>query len=637
MAGRYDEEYTYFLSKLNDTYERNKSERGRDSEAFKDILPDKQKLIDEMPYEEFRKVKAKIRYGVTDIGYLTNKEQLLLENINDYSKLNFKVAAWRLTGPINAKQFMKNYVQIIQKYEVFRTVYLYKGLKEPVRVVYQNKETTFPINDIRNMSYQKQNFVIKNVLAAEARRDYNMESDSVFRIQGYLTRENEMMVVISVYPYLPFPIGMNKILSLVFQGMHLECNNVPTADAEALNIVYEQLRQKSLEHWQEIFLPLENSLLLPGEKINPEDILKKKCEKAILYKELGTELTEKVLEFCKKSKISIRAVFLYAWAEMLGRYRNVEHPIVAVTQSGGKMNLFPVRISRDKNNPERLHDIDKQLEQAPKYIYSTVKEVESSVGIAFAEYFRIVHNFIDFSDISGMENDFEVTNTDAEMQVDTTDINLCVTYQMFQNNIMMNYVSRGDMMELMLGNLHELFIEQLSMIVLPDSARFDKKSFIKVDDTDEEKMYKIQLAQIALYLKKTGVFESISVEEIMKLAEYCKLRTYLQSDTIVSEKSMISNIYILGDGKLEESRMDMDGMVKSLRIAKPGSVLGIESLFQGGEAQTTYTVAGPQAKVVEMDKNVLIEVLRRKPEGWITLLEKESDQKNRMQRLWIME
>ena len=156
-------------------------------------------------------------------------------------------------------------------------------------------------------------------------------------------------------------------------------------------------------------------------------------------------------------------------------------------------------------------------------------------------------------------------------------------------------------------------------------------------DSDAEKLHKIRIAQIALYLKESGLFDALEVEEIMKLAEYCKLSSYLSNDEVVSEKDQIAKLYIVGDGKLEESRTAPDGMVKSLRIVKKGSVFGIESLYPEGKASTTYTVVTSQAKIVEISASVLKEVFRGKPDGWIALLQKETDQKLRLQRLWMME
>lgn len=156
-----------------------------------------------------------------------------------------------------------------------------------------------------------------------------------------------------------------------------------------------------------------------------------------------------------------------------------------------------------------------------------------------------------------------------------------------------------------------------------------------MDDTEEEKLYKIQVAQTALYMKNTGIFDEVSVDDLMKLAEYCRLKTYFSGDDIVSEKNMISKLYILGDGKIEESKMALDGMVKSLRIVKNGGIFGVESLFADREAKTTYTVVSSQARIVEIDGDILEGVFRKKPEILNALLEKEFEQKCRFQRLWM--
>ena len=80
-----------------------------------------------------------------------------------------------------------------------------------------------------------------------------------------------------------------------------------------------------------------------------------------------------------------------------------------------------------------------------------------------------------------------------------------------------------------------------------------------------------------------------------------------------------------------------DGMVKSLRILKKGDIFGVESLFSEALSAHTYTVVSQQAQIVEIDKEILTETFRRKPEGWIALLEKENKLKSKFQYLWTLE
>ena len=64
---------------------------------------------------------------------------------------------------------------------------------------------------------------------------------------------------------------------------------------------------------------------------------------------------------------------------------------------------------------------------------------------------------------------------------------------------------------------------------------------------------------------------------------------------------------------------------------------GIESLFPEGETITSFSVVSPQARVVEIEGEILKKAFRKKQESWIALLEKENEQKTKFQRLWTME
>ena len=637
MTERYDEKYNYYVSRLSGAFSQERNDMIANLQVFDKARLKKRNIVESMPYEELRKIREKVRSEVTDISYLTEKQEEMIKIWDEGRRREYRQFIWRLRGDIDIKKIMQNYVKFIQSDETFRTVYLYKGLQRPVRVVCESVEKVFPIHDIRNIARDKQMFLMKNVLAAEARREYNAETDSVFRIQGYLVEEHEMLAVISIYPYIAYPMGIKSMLYKIFAGMKPEDSNETSIDEDTVRKMNTELREMNIAYWKKLLLPISKSMTIPGEKGKAGTQGKVIDGKTFLYKEIGEELNQNLTTFCERNKVSVKALFLYAWADLLGRYHNEMNPILAVAGRGERMNIFPVKISRDSGNPKRMHDIDKQLEQAATYSNCTISDVEGATNISYPEYFRMVHSFMEFGELNDIENGDSDIKTVSGFHADETDINLCITYQIFDNSIMVNYVSKSGIMQTILENLHELLVDELSMLVMPDDAKLNRKTFIQASDTDEEKLYKTKLVQIALYLKNSGIFESITLDEIMKLAEHCRFATYLSNDVVVSEKSRLFNVYILGDGNMEESMTAADGMVRTLRIVKKGSVFGIESLFADGEAKTTYTVVSSQAKIVEIDREIFTEVLRRKPEGWITLLEKENNQKNRLQRLWTME
>lgn len=626
MSGRYDKDYQNVVDKLNEAFLKDRKDLEEDKKPLEVILLQNHKQMKELPGNEKKAIKDKLGQRIQNISYLDEKEKQLLEDVRENRKLNYKVTAWKMTGIVNMKKIMSAYTKLTQENETFRTVYLYREQMEPVRVVYEAKELTFPVHDLRNMSREKSNLIIRSVMAAESRREYNMETDAPCCIRGYLTALDELVAVVSIYPYLPYPMGMREMMYRIFPDMKMEADNIANVNDKTLRRMYEQLQAKSVEYWKGLLDNPGKRLTLPGEKTDIQSMDGQYRQRAILCKELGDKLTGQITEFAQARKISEQTVFLYVWAQILGRYHDENHPVLAEACNEKHLHIMPVRVDRTMSKEEALHALEEQLAYSKQFTGCTTVDIERATGIEFAQYFRMLQDF------EGLNE-----KTEESFYTGDSDINLCVSYQKKEHNIIMNYVSRSGISEMMLDNIHELFLEILEELLQNGSTKFDKKTYIKIDDSDEERLNKLRLAQIALYLKNTGIFNTITVEGIMKLAEYCTLRTYLESDTIITEGIRSNMIYIIGDGRLEESRMDMEGMVKSLRIAKPGSVFGIESLFAGAAAHSTYTVVGAQARIVEIDRETFTEALRRKPEGWITLLEMENDQKCKLQRLWTME
>lgn len=633
---RYDEDYRYFVSRLNSAYDKRESRKASGPALSDRISRSTHKFIEDMSGSDMQKVSAKVRSRVADISFLTKEEKELLGEIRKGKQLNYRQAICRMTGEIRTDKIMNAYNQLWNSESVFRTVYLYKGMETPVRVVSEAEDVVFPIHDLRGLSRDMQNLSIKNALAAEARRQFNIETDPVLRIQGYLTGQKELIAVLSYYPHISFPIGLKGILYKIFSDLKQESGNVSKFDEETIQQMNEELRAQSIAYWKKILLPFGKRMLTPGEQRLMQNEGRPE-EKTFLHKELPEKLVESLNGYCKQNQVSPKSLFLLAWGKLFGKYNDEKDPLLLVAKSGGQMNLFPVRVNGKYADAANLSDVERQLAEAVNYNSCTNEELEEATGISFEEYFGMAHHFMEFRELDDMvEGNGSIRPIDS-IDADEIRINLLSSYHLFEKNISINYFARNGMMEMFLENLHTLFVNELSVIVSFEKKGFDKSTFIKVSDSDAEKLHKIRTAQIALYLKESGLFDTLEVEEIMKLAEYCKLSSYLSSDEVVLEKDQIANLYIVGDGKLEESRTAPDGMVKSLRIVKKGSVFGIESLYPEGKASTTYTVVTSQAKIVEISASVLKEVFRGKPDGWIALLQKETDQKLRLQRLWMME
>lgn len=624
---RYDENYQYLISRLSSVSTQDEEDR---QSVFDKLDSSAQSLIESMSPGDIHRIAASVHSALLDIASLTEEEAKLIEEIRKGKKTSYRQAIWRLTGEVCAKQAIQNYNELIGSEPAFHTFYLYEGMEKPVRIVCESEDEVFQIYDIRSENTEKQKILLKNVLAAENRCEFHIETDRIFRIRGFQTKDNELIAIVSFYPHIPFPIGIRGLLYKIFDGMRQGSGNVPEIAETTVRQISERLRRESIVYWKDRMLPLAKSLSFPGGSGRPGP-------KTILYKELSEEIIERLSEACETYGVSSRSIFLLAWGKLLGKYNKETNLLLLVAKSIGVMKLFPVKIKGTAPNETSLKRMEYQLAEAEHYGNCTIADVEEELSVSFSDFFKMAHHFMEFHELDSIGSGEDGIQTVDSIDTDDTSIELFVSYHLYEHNIGIQYMSKNGVIELLLDSLHAMFLDELCEILSLQRIGFDKASFIKVSDSDEEKLYKIRLAQIALYLKESGLFDMLSVDEIMKLAEYCRLSTYLMNDIIIEEKSRPSALYIVGEGMLEESMTARDGMVKSLRIIRKGSVFGAESLYSGKEASATYTVIDPQIKLVEIDADIVKELFFSKPEGLLALMECEMEQKDRLQQLWTME
>ncbi len=264
----------------------------------------------------------------------------------------------------------------------------------------------------------------------------------------------------------------------------------------------------------------------------------------------------------------------------------------------------------------------------------TLEDIEKQIGRGLPELLGIRHQFLDLrSPASAAENLQKMIGLDSQLH---HLYGLRLEYRLSIKKIEIDYISYDRVFSEVLKQSHEAFVREIKLLLNDNTQEFDKESYIKEDDTQEEKLRKLILAQKALYLKESGLFDYLTVDELMQLAKPCRLHTLGTSECLLEEEEIVDSLFIIGEGMLEESRIGMDGLVKSIRIMKKTDCIGLECLMPERKSFNTYQVISRQATVLEINRDYLHTILSRYPQGFGILLGKEHDKSKKMQRLWML-
>lgn len=594
-------------------------------------------LLGKINAQELYKVRLKTLGEIEDICYASKEVCAQLKKITNGQDCYYKQLIWSIHGKIDTTRIMNQYSQAIKEMVLLRTIYLYRQLTQPIQIVYSPQKQTFPIHDLTQTPYHDQVNLIKNTLAANARKPYNPEIDIPFKIQGFKVSSNQLIVILSLYVGFGFNENIYSLLTRIFKGMTPDKKQTPIAIGDTVKQINESITKQNLSYWSQLLYPLPPRTKVPGLSLTSSIKKHYHQNKFRIYRELSTSLTEQLTQYSKSHELTLTDILLTAWGNLLNKYYHLNETILAMTGCGELLSLFPIKVKNIGSYSDRLDYVHTQLTNAVKYSTCKQEQLEDLLKIKFKEYFSMIHHFIELKELNELD-DLGMYNQYIEGNAyETNDTDLNINYHLFDDHIGLHYIINHSFLEIVIDNLHALYIDELNQILCDEKNVPTKGDFFEVNDTTQDKLRKLEIAQIALYLKNSGLFEMLSVEHIMQLAEECTLTSYMANDIIFSEKQPCDQLAIIGEGLIEENRMANDGLIRSLRLLKKGDIFGIESLLEKPLSLSTYEVICPQAKIVLIDRNLILEIFKIKSDFWIHLLEKGFTEKDKLQQLWMMQ
>lgn len=323
---------------------------------------------------------------------------------------------------------------------------------------------------------------------------------------------------------------------------------------------------------------------------------------------------------------------MYSWLQLLAIANNEDNPTLAVIGDFGEPTLYPIQIHDSDNMNSQLSTIDIKIENASKYGYIDEQDEKEMFGNDFAKYFNAQLYFFDIESMMQRDNWLLVKSDSAN-----NGIGLTIRYNFSHKDCFTNYIYDSDIYNNEeIENLHikyELFMKQ----ILKD-GKVSKEAVDIANVVSDSKEYERRLYRMCINsINETSIFHDCNGEMIAKLAKAAVVYNLSVDDEICREQDTIDSIYIVTEGKLEESVVGSDGMVRSLRIISPKNVIGYEALQDMNIVMRTYTVASDEATVIKVPRDIVLEVLNDNPMTWKAILADINKHLWKVENLWLME
>ncbi|GAA0373346.1 non-ribosomal peptide synthetase [Bacillus horti] len=350
--------------------------------------------IDELAFIQKQFIHREIEkvYGLSPMqkGFLFHA--LYHEGSNAY----FEQFCFTLKGILNVEAFERSYNELLKRYDIFRTAFIYENVKEMQQVVLEHEDIKIWYEDVQHLTDLEKQQYTASFKHADREKGFTLSEGLLMRMSLIRLEEQEYQVVWSHHHTIMDGWCMGIITQEFFTIYSTYARNEEPIleNPEPYSRYIDWLEQLdhgvALDYWkdylseydQQATLPKTNDLLSSEEYTNKEQ-----------YFDLGKDLSLKIQTLAKQEQVTINTIFQAVWGILLQRYNHTDDVVFGSVVSGRPpdlpgiekmvglfINTIPVRVKSSSNMSfsELLKTLQEQAFEAKQYEYFSLAEIQNT-------------------------------------------------------------------------------------------------------------------------------------------------------------------------------------------------------------------------------------------------------------------
>ncbi|MEE4564544.1 amino acid adenylation domain-containing protein [Paenibacillus polymyxa] len=376
------------------------------------------------------------------------QEGLLYHSILDeHSEAYFDQTVITLNERLNAETLKESFQTLIDRYDVLRTVFVYKETDQPLQVVLANKEATIDYRDITELNEAEQRLYVDNFTINDRKMRFDLEKDLLIRISVLALSDTSCKMVLSFHHIIMDGWCIGTIAKDLFQIYRAySIKQKPELDAvfpysRYISWLGQQNKKTALAYWEQQLSGVEEQSGLPLSSKSTEDGSYKLNNHIFT---LDEQLTRGLEMIAQQNQVTLSSVFHGIWGLLLQRYNDTKDVVFGSVVSGRPaelegsekmvglfINTIPVRICHKE--AQTFSQIIKQFQQnmmeSGKYHFLSLADIQmlTPLGKNLIHHIIAFENYPITEELAGGEGEqlvsivetegFEQTNYDFNIGV----------------------------------------------------------------------------------------------------------------------------------------------------------------------------------------------------------------------------
>jgi len=334
------------------------------------------------------------KQNIADIYPLSPMQQgMLFHTLYDpEASAYFEQFCCTITGTWNLENFQKAWNHLVDQHDIFRTVFNWKNVAQPLQIVLKKRPVDFFVHDLMAMNDDEQKRRIDDFVIRDRSESFDLARGPLMRFNVFQLTADRFYFVWSYHHILLDGWCLSLIISdLMSAYMALEKGAaLPHFSRPSykgyIAWLMKQDKKKSMSFWTEYLQGFEAPTALPWDN--------REAGKEFDIREyaltLSPEMTVELNDFARKNRVTMSTLIQGAWALVLGRYSGSDDVVFGSIVSGRPadlkgaeqmiglfINALPVRVRLNRSVGDMLAMLQEKTLGIQEFSHSFLPDVKA--------------------------------------------------------------------------------------------------------------------------------------------------------------------------------------------------------------------------------------------------------------------
>ncbi|APP14651.1 peptide synthetase [Bacillus altitudinis] len=285
------------------------------------------------------------RDQVQDMYYLSPMQEGMLFHTLHHQEKGFYVEQMDMNvkGTLRHDLLEKSMNIIVERYDIFRTVFLHEKVKRPVQVVLKNRPFQLDVVDIQDLSESEQLERIDRFKQKDQLRGFDLSKDLLMRASVFQTGPSSYRWIWSYHHILLDGWCFGLVVQELFAIYHALLHDIPyrlepvKPYKEYIHWLEKQDKQASLEYWTQSLAGFEGQSTFKEQRKQTNEHELGEIEWA-----MSKEETAALSELALQQNATLSSALQSVWSILLSRYQRSNDVLFGTVVSGRPADLAGV-------------------------------------------------------------------------------------------------------------------------------------------------------------------------------------------------------------------------------------------------------------------------------------------------------